>query len=279
MGYLSIPPHYFFRSLRIPLGFLVLIVLLINAPVNKSNKEVSAKVVEETTLSEPMEIKTPPNEDTLVEIEVAESVSTTSLVAEGTLIKNEPEPEVTATETTTKEPELIEIKTNATKPTPTPATVPVIDDLVFDINEMLKTHNAVRREKGLNDLTWSIDLAKEAQEWSEVLRDEKCVMRHDLESPYGENIFWQQQTGGDTNGFVSTPSDAVFWWAAEEKYYNYNKNTCDKGEQCGHYTQIVWADTTEVGCGVSYCQGKDKRTDIWVCRYNPPGNIIGTRPY
>jgi len=44
---------------------------------------------------------------------------------------------------------------------------------------------------------------------------------------------------------------------------------------CGHYTQIVWRDTKQVGCGVA----RDNRREIWVCNYDPPGNWVGHRPY
>jgi PadR family transcriptional regulator len=44
---------------------------------------------------------------------------------------------------------------------------------------------------------------------------------------------------------------------------------------CGHYTQIVWSNTREVGCGVA----RDSNREVWVCNYNPPGNWIGERPY
>jgi pathogenesis-related protein 1 len=44
---------------------------------------------------------------------------------------------------------------------------------------------------------------------------------------------------------------------------------------CGHYTQIVWRDTTSVGCAAQSCpQG-----EIWVCDYSPPGNYVGQHPY
>jgi len=55
--------------------------------------------------------------------------------------------------------------------------------------------------------------------------------------------------------------------------YNYKTNRC-KG-MCGHYTQIVWRDTKELGCGVA--RGGDR--EIWVCDYSPPGNYQGRLPY
>ena len=39
----------------------------------------------------------------------------------------------------------------------------------------------------------------------------------------------------------------------------------------GHFTQVVWRGTTAVGCGRSQCNG----LDVWICQYDPPGNVEG----
>lgn len=174
---------------------------------------------------------------------------------------------------------------SASKPIIVPPVVieptPVIDlgAAVVDSVAMLAAHNEVRLDHNLNPLTWSNKLAVSAQGWSDKLKTEQCEMRHDLDSPYGENIYWESLIGGGVEVMVSSDRDPVVWWANEEKFYNYDKNTCRRGEQCGHYTQLVWADTTEVGCGVSSCIEGDERRDLWVCRYNPPGNYEGMQPY
>jgi hypothetical protein len=48
----------------------------------------------------------------------------------------------------------------------------------------------------------------------------------------------------------------------------------------GHYTQIVWDGTTDIGCG--YAIGDVNGTGygiLIVCRYGPSGNYRGQTPY
>ena len=43
----------------------------------------------------------------------------------------------------------------------------------------------------------------------------------------------------------------------------------------GHYTQVVWAKTTKLGCGYIYQNAKH----TVVCNYNPAGNFISQPIY
>jgi hypothetical protein len=64
-------------------------------------------------------------------------------------------------------------------------------------------------------------------------------------------------------------------WAGERPNYTYDTNSCAPNKVCGHYTQVVWANTTGVGCGTA-SQGT---WTVWYCDYVPAGNITGQRPY
>jgi pathogenesis-related protein 1 len=80
------------------------------------------------------------------------------------------------------------------------------------------------------------------------------------------------QDWADTRAAAS-PAQAVDAWASESQNYDYNSNGC-RGV-CGHYTQMVWRDTKEVGCAVAPGEGRE----VWACNYEPPGNWVGKRPY
>jgi hypothetical protein len=43
-----------------------------------------------------------------------------------------------------------------------------------------------------------------------------------------------------------------------------------------HFTQVVWASSQRVGCGVARCsQDGTFTSEIVVCKYSPPGNVAG----
>ena len=131
--------------------------------------------------------------------------------------------------------------------------------------DMLAAHNAVRARSGTAPLVWSDRLAARSQEWAGTLLARKRFA-HRPNSAYGENLF-------EIRGAGASPKEVVNAWAAESRNYNYKSNKC-RGV-CGHYTQIIWGDTKEVGCAVARGGGRE----VWVCDYYPPGNWAGQRPY
>ena len=131
--------------------------------------------------------------------------------------------------------------------------------------QMLAEHNAVRAAVGVAALTWSDRLAARAQQWADTLLAHR-KFAHSPNSEYGENLF-------EIDGASATSAQVIGSWAEESRQYDYNSSKC-RGT-CGHYTQIVWRDTKEVGCAVARGRGRE----VWVCEYDPPGNWAGKRPY
>ena len=138
---------------------------------------------------------------------------------------------------------------------------------------MTERHNHWRKRVGVKPLTWSKELADFAQKWAEELARRGCEMEHRPDggkwdgSKYGENIYW-------SSGMKNTPSNIVDDWASEIEYFDEKTGKC-KGGVCGHYTQLVWSTTTQVGCAMATCGDQE----IWVCNYAPPGNWVGQKPY
>ena len=130
---------------------------------------------------------------------------------------------------------------------------------------MLEAHNAIRARMGVPPLVWSDHLAQVAQDWANHLIA-TGGLNHRPNNSYGENIY-------TISGGTATPFEVVNLWAKEAREYDVRSNTCSG--VCGHYTQIVWGKTRAVGCAVADAP----RREIWVCNYDPPGNVIGYRPY
>jgi hypothetical protein len=72
-------------------------------------------------------------------------------------------------------------------------------------------------------------------------------------------------------------------WYAEVKDYSLSSNTCRAGAMCGHYTQLMWKGTTNVGCGWKpscvYQKNAAFSPGELICKYWPAGNVNGQRPF
>ncbi|UXX78869.1 pathogenesis-related family 1 protein [Reichenbachiella carrageenanivorans] len=136
-----------------------------------------------------------------------------------------------------------------------------------EVELLIDRHNFWRADVGVAPINYSEELAEVANKWAIQLKSQGCAFKHS-QNAYGENLF------KGTVGYF-TAGDAVDSWGSEKQDYDYKKNKCTTGKMCGHYTQIVWENTTEVGCAKSICDG----SVIWVCNYNPAGNYVGQQPY
>ena len=156
---------------------------------------------------------------------------------------------------------------------------------------ILVSHNKVRQKFNQQPLTWSNSLASYAQQWvSRLAETQNCQMlhrpnykgEHDSErylQVHGENLFWasaEKLANGSAKLQHFSSVDVVRAWAEEEAYYDYQTNTCQPGQDCGHFTQMIWHESQKIGCAKAVCADKSQ---IWACNYHPRGNYIGERPY
>ncbi len=129
-------------------------------------------------------------------------------------------------------------------------------------NNILKQHNYYRAKHGTAALRWNDSIAAFAAKWARNnARSDR--MFHRRPNRYGENIYWI--SGGLVSG-----KGAVDAWYSEIRYYSYKRPRF--GYKTGHFTQVIWKGSTEIGCGkaMSYRGGT-----YVVCNYNPPGNYRG----
>lgn len=155
-----------------------------------------------------------------------------------------------------------------TKPPPEDAPPPIPGPLDATTKaQLLSAHNAARSQVGVQALVWSDEVAAIARRWAGELAANGCGLQHNPAKPYGENLYW---TSAAKNGTEVTAA-----WTAESSDYDAKNHTCAEGQVCGHYTQVVWGNTTKLGCGMATCGS----TQVWVCNYDPPGNYLGQNPF
>jgi len=142
----------------------------------------------------------------------------------------------------------------------------------------VRAHASPAPSPALPALCYSASIAAAAQSWADG-----CSFRHDTQRlgnlGLGENLYAAAGTLGAT-----AAQDAVPSWACEAANYDYANNTCslsgcsDAPGVCGHYTQLVWRSTSEVGCGIRTCTTGSPFSGFptWtyvVCDYQAPGNV------
>lgn len=142
-----------------------------------------------------------------------------------------------------------------------------------EIGTLISLHNKARAEVGVEPLIWSNKLAAYAQSWADHLASTTCTMEHrpvsgPWKQEFGENLLIG---AADHHGVA----DAVWAWEREKAMYHGGVLTASNWYPSGHYTQIVWRTTKRLGCAKAECNSRV----IVVCNYDPPGNLLGQKPY
>lgn len=135
---------------------------------------------------------------------------------------------------------------------------------------LLAAHNGERLRLKLKPLIWSDKLAKEAAIWAKH-QAATDTFEHADTTDDGENL-WM----GTRNSY--SPEDMVGAWIAERATFKEgrfpNVSTSGNWLDVGHYTQLIWFNTTSVGCA----RASNQKDEYLVCRYGPPGNWTGQNP-
>jgi Cysteine-rich secretory protein family len=139
---------------------------------------------------------------------------------------------------------------------------------------LLAAHNGERQRVGMPALLWSDRLSADAKAWADHLA-RTATFDHAPDQPgkepQGENL-WM----GTAKAY--SPEDMVGSWIEERALFRpglFPKiSSTGNWQDVGHYTQLIWFSTTQVGCALS----ANREDEYLVCRYGPPGNWIGQSP-
>ena len=152
--------------------------------------------------------------------------------------------------------------------------VPEKTDLERFQRDALKRHNYYRKYHQSVPMELTQELNDYAQQYAETLA-EKDQMEHSTkearEKIYGdwtgENLyyFWTSQID-----LTITGAAAVDDWYDEIKDYDFQNGKSKNGGVVGHFTQVLWKDSTQLGIGVA----KSSKNSVYVVgNYHPGGNF------
>lgn len=132
-------------------------------------------------------------------------------------------------------------------------------------HECLQAHNEYRLRHGVPPLKLNKEMCKVSQDWANNLI-KKSVLQHSNNRDYGENLFCIQSSNPN---FTINGTKAVENWYEEIKCHKFGVEP--NSLSSGHFTQVVWKDSKELGVAFAKSGGKI----IVVANYYPAGNIIG----
>ncbi|XP_017084658.2 venom allergen 5 isoform X2 [Drosophila eugracilis] len=152
---------------------------------------------------------------------------------------------------------------------------------------ILQEHNRLRQlvatgrypgqpgAENMREIVWDDELAARAQKWAD-----NCQFRHDPHRTInrftmGQNlaIIWSTAPLDADDG--DFPSRIQSWFNEVQKY-SFGDAWSPK---TGHYSQLVWGETSLVGCGFAEYKDTSKYNKLYVCNYGPGGNVVGYNPY
>jgi hypothetical protein len=144
-----------------------------------------------------------------------------------------------------------------------------------DFNQRLLTaHNRERAALGVPPLRWNDRLAADARVWANELAA-TGRFEHSPDEP-GQNPQGENLWAGTPRAF--SPESMVHLWALEKRDYRPgvfpNNSRSGDIENVGHYTQLIWRTSRQVGCATAV----GAQEEVLVCRYSEAGNVYGERP-
>jgi len=152
-----------------------------------------------------------------------------------------------------------------------------------------ETNGNQPQASNMKKLVWNDELAVIAQRWAD-----QCTFEHDTNRQktdgiwVGQNLYVKASSNQATYDelMAAMPDEGSLAWYNEVVAPGFNANHVDPfvfNSGAGHYTQVVWADTDEIGCGYTYYSEKIGPFDAWkslvVCNYGIGGNAAGKPMY
>ena len=127
-------------------------------------------------------------------------------------------------------------------------------------------------------LVWDHELARVAQRLAD-----QCTFDHDCSDcrkvprfSAGQNLYQSYSTGKEGTDWQGA---AKSWYDEIDLFHSSIVSSYQFSSSTGHYTQLVWATTDRLGCGVTQFRSGGWNTRLYVCNYGEAGNFIGKPVY
>eukprot|EP01124_Arcella_intermedia_P035026 TRINITY_DN8825_c0_g1_i2.p1 TRINITY_DN8825_c0_g1~~TRINITY_DN8825_c0_g1_i2.p1 ORF type:complete len:497 (-),score=121.45 TRINITY_DN8825_c0_g1_i2:68-1558(-) len=154
-------------------------------------------------------------------------------------------------------------------PSPTPSNPPSSCVVPSTMTAVLAAHQTERAKFGIPNLIWDCKLAQVAQNYAN-----SCPgLSH---STTATSAYGTGEYVGENLAVASGMDPTASGWVGEKSSWTCSTNACSG--VCGHYTQMIWAQTTRVGCGLKKGCTSGGWPNILVCNYAKGGNYVGVSP-
>ena len=127
------------------------------------------------------------------------------------------------------------------------------------------------------EMSWDDELEAIAQRWTD-----QCEFGHDKirgvkRFPVGQNSFVAM---GNSEGTLSALKGVEVWYNEVSKLPNSMAAKFNGSLSAGHYTQMVYAESFKIGCGLTVFKGpKWGAHKFLACNYGRHGNVFGREIY
>eukprot|EP01133_Synstelium_polycarpum_P018953 gene18953-22681_t len=117
--------------------------------------------------------------------------------------------------------------------------------------------------------------------WNDLVAQNAANLAAKCGNPFMSDLGAANMYAETVYNFNSEPSAAQVVNRLNEggSSYNYDDNMCKDGSDCQGYKNMIYYQSTQVGCAKHQCAQSGAGAWRVVCNWNPSGNFPGVRPY
>ncbi|KAM4695282.1 cysteine-rich venom protein TEL1-like [Discoglossus pictus] len=148
-----------------------------------------------------------------------------------------------------------------------------VSDFIVDLHNLMRSQ-VKPPASNMVKMTWSLEAARSATCWAKSCITERSTVYNRAIPNFvcGDNVYVSSK--------LLSWLDVIEYFYSQVENFEYGKGAKSVGLETGHYTQVVWYNSYQLGCAFNVCKNKVQYY-TYVCHYCPGGNnnkLLG-RPY